>query len=310
MVKSKLGTIATEAVRLAGNEGLFMPRSLRWMSIFLGLAFLTPVSPAQTASPTPTVPAAAPKHYHKRHKAPPKQAVLPPLRPGPLPQLPLDLMPAAPPKVSFQGGLLTIVAQNSTLGDILRDVHQLTGASIDVPPNATERVVTKLGPGAPRDVLASLLNGTGFNYVMLGSSSDPTGVASVILTTRPAGSNQSNQTTQTATNTLQPSQQPGFPPRTPMSQPLVAQQHVVAQPAATDGDDPNADDQDAADENADQDQTDSQQPDANGAQQEPQQSPQPNAGPKTPEQILEMLRRQQPTPPGLPGAQPQQPPQN
>ena len=296
-----------------------MPRSRRWMLIVLGLALLTPVSRAQTASPAQTVPHAPAKtvasaqtipsvpakHYHTRHKSAPKQAVLPPLPPGPLPQLPLDLMPAAPPKVSFQAGLLTIVAQNSTLSDILRDVHKLTGASIDVPPNATERVVTKLGPGAPRDVLASLLNGTSFNYVMLGSSTDPTGIASVMLTTKPAAG--SNQTTQAAANTFQPPQQPGFPPRMPMAQPLVAQQQVVAQPAATDGDEANAEEQDATDENADPDQTDGQQPDATGAQPPPQ----PNAGPKTPEQILEMLRRQQPVPPGQPGAAPQQqPPQN
>jgi len=277
-----------------------MPRSHRWIWILLSLALFASLCLAQKGS------SAAAQHHRKSHKAAPKPAVLPPLRPGPLPQLPLDLMPAAAPKVSFQGGLLTIVAQNSTLSDILRDVHKLTGASIDAPPNATERVVTRLGPGAPRDVLASLLNGTGFNYVMMGSSSDPTGVASVLLTTKPTGT-----ATQTAVNAYQPPQ-PVFGLQTPVPPPLVAQQQVVAQPAAADGEDANADDQDAADENADQDQADGQQPGATGAaQQDPQQPPQPNAGPKTPEQILEMLRRQQPMPPGQPGVPPQQqPPQN
>jgi hypothetical protein len=217
----------------------------------------------------------------------------------------MDLMPAAPPKVSYQNGLLTIVAQNSTLGDILRDVRKLTGATIEVPPNATERVVTRLGPAAPRDVLASLLNGCNFNYVMMGSSSDPTGVASVVLTAKPA-----TGTTQTAANTYQPPQ-PVYPTQMPpqpfVGQPMV-QQQVVAQPAGGD-DTANAEEPDAADENVEQDQTDAQQPDANGAAQpEP---PQPNAGPKTPEQILEMLRRQQPVPPGQPGMPPQpQPPQH
>jgi len=277
-----------------------MPRSHRWIWILLSLALFASLCLAQKGS------SAAAQHHRKSHKAAPKPAVLPPLRPGPLPQLPLDLMPAAAPKVSFQGGLLTIVAQNSTLSDILRDVHKLTGASIDAPPNATERVVTRLGPGAPRDVLASLLNGTGFNYVMMGSSSDPTGVASVLLTTKPTGA-----VTQTAVNAYQPPQ-PVYGTQIPVPQPLVAQQQVVAQPAAADGEDANADDQDAADENADQDQADGQQPDATGAaQQDPQQPQQPNAGPKTPEQILEMLRRQQPVPPGQPGVPPQQqPPQN
>lgn len=259
------------------------------MLILLAVTLLAPVSPAQTRS----------KHPKSHRKAPPKPAVLPPLPQGPLPQMPMDLMPAAPPKVSYQNGLLTIVAQNSTLGDILRDVHKLTGASIDIPPNATERVVTRLGPGAPRDVLASLLNGSGFNYVMVGSNSNPTAIASILLTTKPAGG-----ATQTTANTFQPQQQPGFPPRMPMAQPLVAQQQVVAQPEA-DGEEANADEQDAADENADQEQAD-QQPDANGAAQD--QPQQPNAGPKTPEQILEMLRRQQPVPPGMPPNP--QPPQN
>jgi len=270
--------------------------------MLLGLALLAPVALAQTVSPTP----APAKHHRKSHKAVPKPAALPPLRPGPLPQLPMDLMPAAPPKVSYQNGLLSIVAQNSTLGDILRDVHKLTGASIDVPPNATERVVTKLGPGAPRDVLASLLNGSSFNYVMLGSSSDPTGVASVVLTTKPAAG-----TTQTAANTFQPPQ-PVYPAQM-QAQPFIPQQQqVVAQPATAEGDDTaNAEEQDATDENADQDQTDAQQNDANGAVPPDQQQPQqPNAGPKTPEQILEMLRRQQPGPPGMPPQQQPPPPQN
>ncbi len=88
-----------------------------------------------------------------------------------------------PAKVSFQGGLLSISAQNSTLGEILREVHQLTGASIDIPQGsgANERVITNLGPGAPRDVLAGLLNGSSYNYVMVGSASDPSAISSVML---------------------------------------------------------------------------------------------------------------------------------
>jgi len=275
-----------------------MPRSDRWVLILLSLALFASLCLAQKGS------SAAAQHHRKSHKAAPKPAVLPPLRPGPLPQLPLDLMPAAAPKVSFQGGLLTIVAQNSTLSDILRDVHKLTGASIDAPPNATERVVTRLGPAAPREVLASLLNGSSFNYVMVGSGSNPSSIVSVVLTTKPA-----TGATQTATSTYQPPQ-PVYTTQMPGAQPLGVQQ-IAAQPVASDGDDANADDQDAADANANQDQTDGQQPAANTAgQQDPAQAQPPNAGPKTPEQILEMLRRQQPMNPGQPGVppSPQQPP--
>ena len=121
----------------------------------------------------------------------------------------MDQIPATPAKVSYQGGLLTISAQNSTLGEILRDVRKLTGASIEIPPGSGtgERVVAHLGPAAPRDVLAGLLNGSSFNYVMLGSSSDPTAVSSVILTPKPSAAGE----TQTAAN-LNPNNPGAMPP--------------------------------------------------------------------------------------------------
>jgi len=59
------------------------------------------------------------------------------------------------------------VAHNSTLADVLRAVRKLTGAEMEIPPNATERVVADIGPGPARTVLAELLNGTHFNYVMV-----------------------------------------------------------------------------------------------------------------------------------------------
>jgi hypothetical protein len=224
----------------------------------------------------------------------------------------MDQIPPTPAKVSYQGGLLTISAQNSTLGEILRDVRKLTGASIEVPPGsaaANERVIAHLGPGAPRDVLAGLFNGTQFNYVMLGSSSDPMAVSSVILTAKTSSAGE----TQTAANVYQSTPEPMPPNRfpQPFNQQLIVPQLGNGQPANAEGDD-SKDDEENADDSADDQAQPGQpgQPDMNGANvQDQQQQPdpnQPNAGPKTPEQILEMLRRQQP-----PGAiiPPPQPPQ-
>ncbi len=242
---------------------------------------------------------AKPHHPRRTKKPAPKPLVLPPLPSGPLPQLPMDLMPAAPPKVGFQGGLLTIVAQNSTLSDILRDVHKLTGATIDMPPNANERVVTRLGPGAPRDVIASLLNGSTFNYVMVGSSSDPAAVTSVVLTPKPTGA--PPPTTNTSQAYVPPTPQPyGMQPGTPQT----ATVQPAPGPGAEDNSPPEEPDT-SADENADQDQGAAQ-----SEQQQSQPTPAPNAGPKTPEQILEMLRRQQQQPPTAVPPNPQQPPEN
>ena len=96
-------------------------------------------------------------------------------------------MPAVPPQVQYSQGQLTIVAENSTLADILRGVRKQTGAVVEIPPNATERVVAHLGPGPARDVLATLLNGSHFNYVMMGSPAHPDSVDRLILTSKTGG---------------------------------------------------------------------------------------------------------------------------
>src|SRR5439155_5899863 len=92
-----------------------------------------------------------------------------------------------PPEVSFQGGQLTIVARNSTMGDVLTAVKQKTGAAVEMPPASSERVVGRFGPGAPRDVMAQLLNGSHYDYVLLGSPADPGALNKVMLMARANG---------------------------------------------------------------------------------------------------------------------------
>jgi hypothetical protein len=242
---------------------------------------------------------------------------------GPLSQLPMEQIPPTPATVSYEGGLLTISAQNSSLSEILRDVRQLTGASIEIPqgPGANERVVTHLGPGAPRDVLAGLLNGSSFNYVMLGSSSDPSVVSSVMLMPKPS----SPGDVQTAANVYEESPAvvaaaPATPNRFPRPMPFNQQnvnqvnvgqlpgsiQPLMAQPANGDAEEKD-DDADADDNSDDSAQAQPGQPDANAQDQQQPDPNQPNAGPKTPEQILEMMRK--PQQPGGAAATPPQPPQ-
>jgi hypothetical protein len=98
-----------------------------------------------------------------------------------------EQMPANPPLVTYVNGKLSIVAKNSTLSDILRVVGEKTGAVIDLPEGADERVVSQLGPGPAREVIASLLNGSHFNYVMVGNETDASAVARVVLTAKSDG---------------------------------------------------------------------------------------------------------------------------
>ena len=97
----------------------------------------------------------------------------------------LEHQPSRLPTVTFNDGALTIVAYNSTLRDVLEAVRSQTGADIEIPPKADERVIVSLGPGPARRVLDSLLAGSAFNYVMLGSAADPGALAKVILSPKP-----------------------------------------------------------------------------------------------------------------------------
>src|SRR5208282_5097203 len=327
VVESAIAQFLRNQQPRAKTGRFLMPRTRRWIA--LGFLLATPVLLAQTSAPappaaptpapaatsTPAPPAAptstaTPTPQHKSHKTkPPKQLVLPPLQSGPLSQLPMDQIPATPAKVSYEGGLLAISAHNSTLSEILRDVRKLTGASIDIPQGASERVVADLGPGAPRDVLALLLNGTSFNYVMLGSNSDPKAVSSVILMLKPSAAD-----TQTAASS-NPGTTPanGVPPVQPLNRQPTFPQPRGAGNAQMAQDDDKDDDQDNAEDNA-EDQAQPQpaqpvqpaQPSAQDQQQQTQPG-QPNAGPKTPEQILEELRKQQQSGGAMVNPTPQQP---
>lgn len=92
--------------------------------------------------------------------------------------------PAEVPNVTYIGGKLRVFAKNSTLSDILQAIAARTGAAIEVPEGASERVVTQLGPAPARDVIAALLNGSHYNYVLVGTEADSAEVARVIVTAK------------------------------------------------------------------------------------------------------------------------------
>lgn len=102
--------------------------------------------------------------------------------PPPPPPRPYEMAPV-PPQVTYRNGQLTIVAPNSTLSAILSAVRTRTGAQVEVPADAiNDRVAVQIGPGNPRDVLATLLEGSRFDYIVLGSASDPDALSQVVLT--------------------------------------------------------------------------------------------------------------------------------
>lgn len=105
------------------------------------------------------------------------------------------VQPSAPPdppkpslEVEFANGLLTIKADRVTLAEILRAVEQRTGAQVSLAPAADqEKVVFDFGPAPAQDVLAHLLNGSKFNFLILNAANDPKKLDRVILTVRTEG---------------------------------------------------------------------------------------------------------------------------
>jgi hypothetical protein len=104
-----------------------------------------------------------------------------------------------PPQVTYQDGKLTILAENSTLSEVLFAIRATTGTNVDLPGGAAaQRIWIRLGPSPARQVLRDLLDSTEFNYVIQGSATDPDGVGSISLTLRNKGSETGAQGTQVA----------------------------------------------------------------------------------------------------------------
>jgi len=90
--------------------------------------------------------------------------------------------------VTYQGGRLTIDAENESLAGVLKLIAEKTGAVIDVPAGTgSERVVAHAGPGQASEVLKELLEGSEYNFVVLCSQQPTHELHEVLLTVRPGG---------------------------------------------------------------------------------------------------------------------------
>lgn len=74
-----------------------------------------------------------------------------------------------PPSVTLKNGELTVDARNSDLRAILSDVAHISGMTIDGQ-QSSARVFGVYGPASPRKVLTELLEGAGYNFMMVGGS--------------------------------------------------------------------------------------------------------------------------------------------
>jgi hypothetical protein len=83
--------------------------------------------------------------------------------------------------ITFENGELIIKARGASLVDVLRTVCRRIGAELDASGVRDEAVLGVAGPGAVRDVLAAMLDGSPYDLATAGSADDPTALARVIV---------------------------------------------------------------------------------------------------------------------------------
>jgi len=215
-------------------------RRFRFLGVVLFASCLSgcPILAQPTVKLPPSPLTASPhKPIHKHAAAAHKEAVETP---------PVEAPPAAPPTpkwpafdqpvqaaVVWDSHGLSVNAANSSLSQILKDISTSTGIEIQGA-NADQRVFGVYGPGPARDVLSQVLQGSGYNVLMIGDQGQ--GVPRELLLSARLGAatqqaavhnnqpqivtqedddSQDDQPVQQETPLIHPGYQPGAPPRSP-----------------------------------------------------------------------------------------------
>ena len=204
--------------------------ALPCIALFLGPASISAsqASPRDSSTTVPTTHPAPTFHQARHHLHPiPKQPQTPAdAAPAPqvvaapeMPHWPANDKPETA-RIVWDSHGLRIEAANSSLAEILSEVSTLTGAHVDG--FATDaRVYGQYGPAPARDVLSQLLDGTGYNVMMIGDigAGAP---RQIILSTRSAASAIPAAHTTTANDDDADVDEPVQPQPFPLQQPLRA----------------------------------------------------------------------------------------
>jgi hypothetical protein len=151
---------------------------------------------------------------------------------------------ADPAAVVWDSHGLRIDATNSSLQQILTDVSTETGAKVEGLDN-DQRIFGTFGPGTAREVIAQLLEGSGYNFLMIGDQGQGT-PRQIVLSARTAANPQAakpatpSDDDEVDEQPQQPQPQqpqapdggpirPGFPPRTPQQIEMQREQQLRLQ---------------------------------------------------------------------------------
>lgn len=146
----------------------------------VGTLHATVANPAAQNPPGKTGAPTALKTQHPRKKPaakpPVETAVAPVVAPIPVepeaPHWPVNDQPS-PATVTWDSRGLQIAATNSSLAQILQDVSTAIGAKIDGF-STDQRIYGSYGPGQASEILTQLLQGSGYNIIMVGEQGQGT----------------------------------------------------------------------------------------------------------------------------------------
>jgi hypothetical protein len=147
---------ATCGAQVMGSPGT-MPNGRRF-----------PVPPGQPTLPEATL---QPQTPQQPQPAPENQAAPPSAPATPAAPTAPSLLdkPAQFATVTLSSGKLSVIANNSSLTEILHRLAASSGMTIDGL-DKDSRIFGAYGPGDPRDILNQLLDGAGYNVMMVGET--------------------------------------------------------------------------------------------------------------------------------------------
>lgn len=174
------------------------------------------VAPSGTTNPSTKTSTAKPaihRAVHHRHHAKPAAAAVTPAPVAPPAPLPPAEQPANAATVDFKNGLLTVHAQNSSLIGILDQVKHQTGLVIDGLTH-DQRMYGQYGPGNISTTLSALLDGSEYDFVIVGNESSRTPPRLILSPPGAVGATATPQPPAVVNNEDQPSDAEVPPPVT------------------------------------------------------------------------------------------------
>jgi hypothetical protein len=156
-----------------------------------------PIRRQKHSAPIPA-PAQSPAH---------QEAVMPAKPPEPeAPLWPANEKPAQA-AITWDSQGLRIEAANSSLQQIMKDVATLTGAKVEGL-DSDERIFGGFGPGPARDVLSQLLQGSGYNVLMIGDQGEGTPREILLSARNAAAATQAANPNPSSDEETEPEEQP------------------------------------------------------------------------------------------------------